>query len=161
MLILIFALPLIVALLCMALSHRVPARWLGIAAATALLVCGVALLSARITGQLPLVLTDHAWLALDDHTFTFTLVCDAANWGFVLLALGGGGLALLALALAVPPNVRGFGGLFAAALLALMVVVAGLTNHDATLLPFLWALAALLIFLALRASGDCLARMRQ
>src|SRR5215207_10970810 len=153
MLIYIFALPPIVALLCLALSERVSARWLGIAAAMALLVCGVALLSARMTGQLPLALVDRAWLALDDHTFTLTLVGDAANWGFVLLTLGGGGLALLALALAVPPNVRGFGGLFASALLVLLVVAAGLANRDETLLPFLWALAALLIFLALRASG--------
>jgi multicomponent Na+:H+ antiporter subunit A len=67
--------------------------------------------------------------------------------------LGGGGLALLALALAVPPNVRGFGGLFASALLLLLVAAAGLANRDATLLPFLWALAALLTFLALRTSG--------
>jgi NADH:ubiquinone oxidoreductase subunit 4 (subunit M) len=153
MLIVIFALPPIAALLCLALSDRLPARWLGIGAAAALLACGVALLSARITNRLPLTLVDHDWLALDDYTFTLTLVCDAANWGFVLLTLGGGGLALLALALAVPPNVRGFGGLFAAALLALLVVAAGLVNRDATLLPFLWALAALLIFLALRASG--------
>ncbi len=153
MLIFIFALPLIAALLCLALSNRVPARRLGIAAATALLACGVALLSARMTGRLPLALVDRTWLALNDRTFALALVFDAANWGFVLLALCGGGLALLALALAMPPNVRGFGGLFASALLALAVVVAGLANRDATLLPFLWALAALLIFLALRASG--------
>ena len=153
MLIYIFALPPIVALLCLALSDRVPARWLGIAAAAALLVCSVALLSARLTNRLPLTFVDRAWLALDDRAFTFALVCDAANWGFVLLTFGGGGLALLALALAVPPNVRGFGGLFASALLALAVVAAGLTNRDAALLPFLWALAALLIFLSLRASG--------
>ena len=153
MLIYIFALPLIAALLCLALSDRVPARWLGIGAAAALLACGVALLGARLTGRLPLTLLDHAWLTLDDRIFALALVCDAANWGLVLLVLGGGGLALLALALAVPPTVRGFGGLFAAALLALLVVAAGLANRDAILLPFLWAMAALLIFLALRASG--------
>src|SRR4051812_39497568 len=104
MLIFILVLPLIVALFCLALSDRVPARWLGIGAATALFACGVALLSARITGQLPLVLVDHTWLALDNRTFGLAIVCDAANWGFVLLVLGGGGMALLALALAVPPN---------------------------------------------------------
>jgi formate hydrogenlyase subunit 3/multisubunit Na+/H+ antiporter MnhD subunit len=151
MLLLTFALPPIVALLCLALSDRVPARRLGIAAAAALLACGLALLFARVTGQLPLTLIDRAWLTLDQRTFTLTLVCDAANWSFMLLALGGGGLALLALAL--PLNVRGFGGLFAAALLALMVVAAGMASRDPALLPFLWALAALLIFLALRASG--------
>jgi multicomponent Na+:H+ antiporter subunit A len=153
MLSLTFALPPIAALLCLALSDRVPSRWLGIGAAAALLACGAALLSARIAGQLPLALIDRTWLALDDFSFTLALVCDAANWGLVLLAVGGGGLGLLALALAVPPNVRGFGGLFAAALLALLAAAAGLTNRDTMLLPFLWALTTLLIFLALRASG--------
>ena len=153
MLIYIFALPLIAALLCLALSDRVPARRLGIGAAVALLACGLALLIARLTGRLPLTLVDRAWLTLDDRIFTLALVCDAANWGIVLLALCGGGLTLLSLSLAVPPTVRGFGGLFTSALLALLVVAAGLANRDAALLPFLWALAALLSFLALRASG--------
>jgi formate hydrogenlyase subunit 3/multisubunit Na+/H+ antiporter MnhD subunit len=49
--------------------------------------------------------------------------------------------------------VRGFGGLFASALLALWSVVAGLANQSTMLLPFMWALAALLVFLTLRASG--------
>jgi formate hydrogenlyase subunit 3/multisubunit Na+/H+ antiporter MnhD subunit len=153
MLPLLFTLPLITALICLALSYRVPARWLGIGAAAALLVCGAALLAARLLGRLPLALIDHTWLALDRRTIALALIFDSANWGFALLGLAGGGLALLALALAVPPNVRGFGGLFAAALLALSAVVAGLANRDAALLPFLWALAALLTFLALRASG--------
>jgi len=153
MFVLIFALPLIAALLCLALSARAPARRLGIGSAAALLICSVALLAARLTGRLPLVLIDRIWLSLDQRAVSLTLVIDAANWGFALLALAGSGLALLALALAVPLNVRGFGGLFAAALLAVCTVVAGLANRDAALLPFLWALAALLIFLALRASG--------
>jgi formate hydrogenlyase subunit 3/multisubunit Na+/H+ antiporter MnhD subunit len=153
MIVLIFVLPLLMALLCLVLSARAPARWLGIGAALALLICGVALLAARLTGQLPLVLIDRIWLALDQHVVSLRLVFDASNWGLALLALGGSGLALLALALAVPLNVRGFGGLFAAALLAICAVLGGLANQDAVLLPFLWALAALLAFLALRASG--------
>jgi formate hydrogenlyase subunit 3/multisubunit Na+/H+ antiporter MnhD subunit len=153
MLELTFALPLIAALLCLALSYRVPARQLGIGAAASLLVCGAALLAARLLGRLPLVLIDRIWLTLDQRAVSLALAFDAANWGFALLALAGGGLGLLALALAVPPNVRGFGGLFAAALLALAAVVGGLANRDPVLLPFLWALAALLIFVALRASG--------
>lgn len=75
------------------------------------------------------------------------------SWALALLALVGGGLALLALALGLPPNLRGFGGLFAAALLALLAVVAGLANQSLLFLPFLWATATLLVFLALRASG--------
>ncbi|HEU5098917.1 MAG TPA: hypothetical protein VFU22_07860 [Roseiflexaceae bacterium] len=153
MFVLIFALPLIMALLCLALSSRVPARRLGVGAAAALLICGLALLVARLTGRLPLVVIDRIWMALDQRVVSLTLVFDAANWGLALLTLLGSGLALLALALAVPRNVRGFGGLFAAALLAICAVLGGLANQDAALLPFLWALAALLIFLALRASG--------
>jgi hypothetical protein len=153
MFVLIFVLPLLAVLLCLVLSARVAARWLGIGAAMALLVCGVALLAARLTGRLPLVLIDRVWLALDQRTISLTLVLDVANWGLGLLALVGSGLALLTLALAVPLNVRGFGGLFAAALLAICAVLGGLANQDAALLPFLWALAALLVFLTLRASG--------
>jgi NADH:ubiquinone oxidoreductase subunit 2 (subunit N) len=153
MFVLIFALPLFAALLCLALSSRAPARWLGILAAASLLISGVALLVARLIGRLPLELIDRVWLSFDQRVVSLTLVFDAANWGFGLVGLAGSGLALLALALAVPRNVRGFGGLFAAALLAICAVVAGLANRDATLLPFLWALAALLIFVALRASG--------
>src|SRR5690348_6053125 len=98
MLALVFTLPLIAALLCMALSYRVPARWLGVGAAAALLISGVALLVARLSEQLPLALIDRAWLAFEERAVSLTLVFDAANWGFALLVLAGGGLAVLALA---------------------------------------------------------------
>jgi formate hydrogenlyase subunit 3/multisubunit Na+/H+ antiporter MnhD subunit len=149
----LFILPLLIALLCLALDRRVPTRRLGITAAAALLVCSAGLLVARMQGQLPLVLINRTWMELDDRTIPILLVLDLANWLFVLLALAGGGLSLLALALAIQPTVRGFGGLFAAALLALSAVAAGLANQNAILLPFMWALVALLGFLTLRASG--------
>ncbi|HEX9370169.1 MAG TPA: hypothetical protein VF897_04155, partial [Roseiflexaceae bacterium] len=153
MLILVFILPLIAALLCLVLSRAVPTRWLGAGGSASLLLCGAAVLFARLRGDLPLVLAERAWLALDNRSIAVSLQLDAANWLLAFLALAGGGLALLALALALPLNLRGFGGLFAAALLALVATAVGLASQNPVLLPFAWALAALLAFLALRASG--------
>jgi formate hydrogenlyase subunit 3/multisubunit Na+/H+ antiporter MnhD subunit len=146
-------LPFSVALLCLTLSRRVPTRWLGSAAGATLLGCGLALLVARLRGGLPLTLLDRSWVALESRSIDVTLRLDALSWAPALLVLAGGGLALLALALALPLSLRGFGGLFAAALLALLAIVAGLADRSYQFLPFLWATAALLVFLALRASG--------
>jgi len=146
---LIFAFPFIAALLCMALNRIVPARWLGIGAAGALLL-GVGTL---LFAPSPLALPTQIWAALGEQPVYLALVFDAASRPFALLALGGGALALLALALALPGDLRGFGGLFAALLLALLAVIAGLANHEPVLLPFAWTLATLLGFVALRASG--------
>jgi Ni,Fe-hydrogenase III large subunit len=82
----LFILPLLIALLCLALDRRVPTRRLGITAAAALLVCSAGLLVARMQGQLPLVLINRTWMALDDRTIPILLVLDLANWLFVLLA---------------------------------------------------------------------------
>src|ERR1700712_1943624 len=105
MLVFVFILPLIIALACLAFSQRVPTRWLGVAAAAAALVCGAALLLARLRGELPLALLDRTWIALDPHTVSIVLAFDAANWLFALIVFGAGGLSLLMLALAVPANV--------------------------------------------------------
>ena len=48
---------------------------------------------------------------LDQSAVPVVLAFDASNWLFALIVFGGGGLTLLMLALAVPSNVRGFGGL--------------------------------------------------
>jgi multicomponent Na+:H+ antiporter subunit A len=149
MFVFIFALPLIAALLCMALNRIAPTRWLGIGAAGALLLAAGALLLAPS----PLVLPTRIWAAPGEQPVHLALAFDAASRPFALLALCGGALALLALALALPRDLRGFGGLFVALLLALLAVVAGLANQEPVLLPFAWALAALLGFVALRASG--------
>jgi formate hydrogenlyase subunit 3/multisubunit Na+/H+ antiporter MnhD subunit len=153
MFVLVFILPLIAALLGLVLNRTVPTRWLGVGASAALLVCGAALLIARARAGLPLALLEHNWMALESRTVAVSLQFDGASWALALLVLAGGGLALLALALALPPNLRGFGGLFAASDLALLVVTIGLADQSVQFLPFLWATAAMLIFLALRASG--------
>jgi hypothetical protein len=149
MFILIFALPFAVALLCLGLNRVVQTRWLGLAAAGALLLAAGALLLA----PQPLALPERIWATLGDYPVRMALTLDAAGRPLALLALAGGALALLALALALPPDLRGFGGLFAALLLALPATVAGIANQEPLLLPFAWALTALLGFAALRASG--------
>src|SRR5262245_7881883 len=152
MLVLVFILPLLAALLCLALNRAVPTRLLGMGAALALLIGGLALLVAQSRGGPPPPL-DYTWVVLDERPVRLTLRIDDISWPFVLLVLGGGALGVLTLAFAVPPELRGFGGLFAAVALALMAVVAGLINQDPLLLPFIWVLASLLVFIALRASG--------
>jgi formate hydrogenlyase subunit 3/multisubunit Na+/H+ antiporter MnhD subunit len=149
MFVLIFALPFAAALLCLGLSRTVATRWLGFIAAGALLVAaGILLLE-----PLPLALPERSWAMLGERPVRLALLFDATSRPFALLALGGGALALLALALALPPDLRGFGGLFATLLLAPLAIIAGLANQEPLLLPFAWALVALLGFTALRASG--------
>lgn len=153
MLVLIITLPFLVALACLSLNQAVPTRRLGLVASGTLLAYGVALLVARVRGGLPIDLAEFTWMVIDDQPLMLVLRFDALSWAFSLAALLGGGLSLLVLALALPAGLRGFGGLFAAAELAIVVVVAGLANFNAALLPFAWALVSLLAFLALRASG--------
>ncbi len=150
---LIFILPLIAALACLTLSRVVPTRWLGIGAAAALLIGGAALLFWKLRAGLPLAIVDLAWIAIDNRPIHVSLLFDTLSWAPALLALFGGGIALLTLALVVPLNLRGFGGLFAAAQLAILATIAGLANQNLLLLPFAWSLVALLTFIALRASG--------
>jgi formate hydrogenlyase subunit 3/multisubunit Na+/H+ antiporter MnhD subunit len=150
---LVFILPLLAALLCLVLNRAVPTRWLGMAAAAGLLVCGAALVVARLRGASGAVPLDYTWMAIENRAVVVRLALDGLSWALALLALGGGGLALLALALGLPRDLRGFGGLFGSSVLALLAVAAGLADQSLQFLPFLWATAALLIFLALRASG--------
>src|SRR5262245_26720208 len=132
MLILIFALPFAAALLCLGLNRAVPTRWLGLTAAGALLLsAGMLLLAPQ-----PLALRARTWAMLGDRVLSLVLGFDALSQPFGLLALGGTALALVALALALPPDLRGFGGLFAAPLLALVATVAGMANQELLLLPF-------------------------
>jgi len=153
MLVLIFILPLITALACLVLNRVAPTRWLGIGAAAALLMGGAALLVVKLRTGLPLAIFDRDWITIDNRPIRVSLQLDALSWAPALLVLFGGGVALLALALVLPLNLRGFGGLFAAAQLAILATVAGLANQNLLLLPFAWSLGALLTFLALRASG--------
>ncbi len=153
MLVLVFALPLAAALGCLALNRSVPTRWVGVGSALALALAGGVLVAVYLRDGVPLTLFDYPWTSFDERVIRLVLRFDALSWLFALLALFGGALGLLALALAIPPDVRGFGGLFAALLLALLATLVGLANLEPLLLPFAWTLAALAAFMALRASG--------
>src|SRR5262245_58544144 len=113
----IFALPLIAALLCMALNRMVSTRWLGIGAAGVLLAAGLLLFASS-----PPPLSVQTWTLPGEQPVVLTLAFDATSRPFALLAFGGGGLVLLGLALALPRDLRGFGGLPAALLLILLAV---------------------------------------
>jgi multicomponent Na+:H+ antiporter subunit A len=152
MLLLALALPLAAIIACLALSRVVASRWLGIGAAGALLVLAGVLGALRSTG-LPIVLAERDWLVIGGRAVRLLLRLDAAGWPLALLALLGGALALAALALALPHDLRGFGGLLAALLCVPLATVLGLATAEPLLLPFAWMLSALAGFLALRASG--------
>src|SRR5258706_5108383 len=127
----IFALPLIAALLCMALNRIVPTRWLGIGAAGALLLAVGALLAPS-----PTPLSVQTWAVPREQPGSLVLAFDMTRRPFALLALGGGALALLALALGLPRDLPGFCGLVAALLLVSLAVVIGMANQEPVLLPF-------------------------
>jgi formate hydrogenlyase subunit 3/multisubunit Na+/H+ antiporter MnhD subunit len=148
MLLLTFALPFVAALLCLGLNRLVATRWLGIGAAVGLGLAAVALLGAP-----QLALPELTWATLGGQTVRLAIAFDAASRPLALLALCGGALALLTLALALPTDLQGFGGLFAALVLVVLAIVTGLAIQEPLLLPFAWSLAALFSFAALRASG--------
>ncbi len=151
MILFIFAPILVAALLCLALNQRVPTRMLGVLGALACFGSAGVLLGAP--DWQALALQRQPWAVIGDQTIWLALSFDQFNWLFALLVTGGGGLALLSLALTLPVTLRGFGGLFAALLLTLLAALAGLAVQDLTLLPFVWTLVAILSFSALRASG--------
>jgi formate hydrogenlyase subunit 3/multisubunit Na+/H+ antiporter MnhD subunit len=149
---LVFILPLAAGAACLALSRTVGARWLGLAAAAALAASALVLLLAR-AGGLPLILLDTPWLALGEQTVRLRLRFDGLNWLFAVVVLLGGALALCALGLALPRDLRGFGGLLAALLLLPLGATATLALDETLLLPLSWMLTAFAGFVALRASG--------
>lgn len=152
-----FMLPLVAALLCLALNRFAPTRWLGMGAAAATLLAALALLAARVQGDLPLALPEWVWAMSDNQPVRLALQFDAASFPLAVLALAGGALGLFSLALTIPAGLRGFGALFAAALLSLLAAVVGMAIQEPLLLPFAWAMAALSGFMAMRASGTTIA----
>ncbi len=150
MLILVFVLPLVAALLSLALNRVLSTRVIGLVAAGALALTTFLLLTARLDA---LSITQREWLTFETQTIPLTLTIDAARRPLAVLVAGGGALAILALALALPAGLRGFGGLVAALLLLLDAAIGGIALQEALLLPFAWAAIALLSFAAVRASG--------
>lgn len=136
------------AALCFALGRFVATRVLGLGAALAAL--GAAVLSGMAGAPAP------EQLLLELHQLGFRLTPQLAESERVVALglLGAGGAALLALAGAVAPTVRGFGSLFAWALLSLAAALLSLGAAPLSLAqPLAWAILALAGYGALRASG--------
>ncbi|RRR75259.1 MAG: hypothetical protein EI684_05160 [Candidatus Viridilinea halotolerans] len=136
------------AALCFGLGRLVATRLLGLGAALAALLA--ALLSGR---EAPL---QPAYVLLELHQLSLHLTPQLATSERVLalVTLGGGSAALLALAGAVAPTVRGFGALFAWALLSLAAALFSLGTDPLSLAqPVAWALLAITGYGALRSSG--------
>src|SRR5688572_3229620 len=109
MLILAFALPLIAALICLALNQAAATRLLGIAAALASILSAALLIAAWQRGER--TLPEMTWSILDNQSIRLALGFDSASLPLAVLATAGGGVCLLSLALSLPASLRGFGGL--------------------------------------------------
>ncbi len=151
MIVLVFILLLLVAAVCMGWSRRVPTRRLGLLAAGAPFVSALALLADQGWGLLPQA-EPIVWADLDKITVYLTLQPDSQTFALALVLLVGGSLALLMLAVALSPTVRGFGSLFASALLTMTAALFGLSSNG-ILMPLSWALTVLFAYAAVRASG--------
>ncbi len=151
MIYLVFLLLLLAAVACLGLSRALPTQVLGFIAACITLIAAVLLLIGH--GQdTPPLLQPLTWVSLEQITILFSPQLDTAGVLLSCTLLGGGALALLALALALAPTVRGFGGLFAWVLLTLAAALLGLSS-EGFVVPFAWALVAILSYCAARSSG--------
>lgn len=145
-------LPLIGAVVCLALDRLVTARLIGLGAAGTLLFGAILMVVARLQGLLPVVV-DHTWLQWNDVSFRITLVIDPLGWLLALMALIGGAFTLLGSALAIPPDLRGFGRLFAALIVVPGVAAIGACSPTLPVLAFAPVAAGVAWFVALRSSG--------
>ncbi|MCG8348201.1 MAG: hypothetical protein MI924_10535 [Chloroflexales bacterium] len=133
----------------------VATRWLGIGAAGAVMLAALSLLVEPLL-NLSLPAPSLTWITLGDISIVLTPAFGLGGLGLGFALLSGGALVLLALALALAPAVRGFGGLFAQATLALAAALLSVVANASDLsliLPFTWALAVLLSYSVVRSSG--------
>ncbi|PDW02522.1 proton-conducting transporter transmembrane domain-containing protein [Candidatus Viridilinea mediisalina] len=136
------------AALCFALGQFVATRMLGLGAALATLV------AAGLSGMVGESAPERTILELYQLSLHLTPQLAEGERMIALGLLGAGGAALLALAGALAPAVRGFGSLFAWALLTLAAALLSLGAPPLSLAqPLAWALLALAGYGALRASG--------
>ncbi len=143
-----FAILLLGAAACFAAARVAPTRLLGLGAAAGALVAAlmVALTPAIAEGP-PATL-----LELGEAVFSVGPTLSDRAVGTALLL--GGGASLLALAGAIAPTVRGFGGIFAWSLLTLAAALLSLAAPPLSMAqPLAWAVLALGGYASLRASG--------
>jgi formate hydrogenlyase subunit 3/multisubunit Na+/H+ antiporter MnhD subunit len=152
MMLLILMVLLSAAAVCLGLSRRVPTRWLGFLAAGSLLLATTVLVIGRWR-EIALPVPAPVWMGLEQVQVHVSLHMTGASEVLALVLTGGGALALAALALALSPTVRGFGALFAGALLSVAFALVGLVSQG-MLIPFAWSLTVLAAYTTVRGSGS-------
>ncbi len=148
---LIFSLLLFVAALAFGLNQVAPTRRLGFATGAAVFAAAALMLlvPVRAVDQAPVEV-----LAIGGARFSLWPTPSAVERIVALALLGGGGTALLSLAGATPPSVRGFGGVFAWATIALAAALLSVITPAFSMVhPLAWSVVALAGYGALRASG--------
>lgn len=143
-------LPFIAALLCFGLNRIVATRLLAIVASIALALSAVLLLFVQ---PLPATLLDTLWLSQNSDPVHLLLQLDQASRLIGILIFGGGALALLMLAFAVPAELRRFGIIPSTLVFLILAVFLGMLNHAMLLQPLFWMSATLATAAALRVSG--------
>lgn len=152
MMLLILMVLLTAAAVCLGLSRRVPTRWPGFLAAGSLLLTA-AVMAVGQWQEMSLPVPAPVWVALEQVQVRVSLHMTGASEVLALVLTGGGALALAALALALSPTVRGFGALFAGALLSVGFALVGLVSQG-MLIPFAWSLTVLVAYTTVRGSGS-------
>lgn len=144
-----FASLLIGAAACFAGGQRAPARLLGLGAAL------VALAAAALVALVPAPTAEPTvLLELGEVALSVDAGIGAAERAIALALLAGGGATLMALAGAIAPGVRGFGAIFAWALVALAAALLSLIAPPLSLAqPLAWAVLTSAGYASLRASG--------
>lgn len=148
-----FILPLMGVVACLALSRFVAARLIALVAAATFLLSAILMVAGRFAYDIPLTVVDAVWLARNDTSWRITLVVDPLGWSMAMIAYAGGALSLLGSALALPSDLRGFGALFAALLLAPGIAAIGACSPALPGLAFAPIIAGIAWFGALRSSG--------
>ncbi|NTV62218.1 MAG: hypothetical protein HGA65_01605 [Oscillochloris sp.] len=132
------------------MSPIVATRRLGLAAAGGCGVAGLLLVAA------PNVLPDLVFPTYMVGAASFDVVGRLSSGDTVvaLALLWGGAMALVSLAAAIAPAVRGFGAIFGWACLAMVAALLGLAAPPLSMLtPVVWAVAVMASYASLRASG--------
>lgn len=148
-----FILPLVGAAASLALSRLVASRLIGIGAAAMLFLSATLMTIGRFSESLPLIVVDSVWLEWSDISLRVTLALDPQGWSMALIVYAGGALGLLGAALALSPDLRGFGGLVAALLLAPGIAAIGACSTTLPVQVFVPVVVGMAWFAVLRSSG--------
>lgn len=136
---------------CFGVGRAAPARLLGLGAA-AMALAAAAL--AAVAPSWPEGAGPIELVAVGEVVLSVGPGLGAGERALAVALLGGGGAALLALAGAIAPGVRGFGAIFAWALTALAAALLSLAAPTLSLAqPLAWAVVAVAGYASLRAGG--------